>query len=55
MRTFSGVFGVADHDSGDRFALRLSLPGALDQYEVKSPIFEVDQLFFAADSMGAAD
>ena len=55
MRTFLGVFGGADHESGDRFALRLSRPGALDQFEVKSPIFEVDQLFFAPDSLEAPD
>ena len=55
MRTFLEVFGVADYKSGDRFALRLRLPGALDQFEVESPIFEVDQLFFAPDSLGAPD
>ena len=42
MRTFSGFFWVADYESGARFALRLSLPGALDQFELKLPIFEVD-------------
>ena len=41
VRSFPGVFGVADHESGDRLALRLSLPGAIHQFGEKTPIFEV--------------
>ena len=35
MPTFSGVFGVADHGSGTRFALKPHLPDALDQFDEK--------------------
>ena len=41
VRSFSGVFGVADHESGARLALRLSLPGAIHRFGEKTPIFEV--------------
>ena len=39
MYTFSGVFGVADHESGARFALKLHLPGAIDRYDGKIAYF----------------
>ena len=39
--TFSGFFGVADHESGARFALKLHLPGAIDRFDEKTPISEV--------------
>ena len=32
MRTFLGVFGVADHESGIRFAEIPRLPGVFDMY-----------------------
>ena len=38
MGIFSGVFGVADHESAIPQALRLSLLCLFEDYEVKSPI-----------------
>ena len=37
--TFSGVFGVADHESDARFALKLHLPGAIDRFDGKIAYF----------------
>ena len=42
MYTFSGVFGVADHESGARLALRLSLPGVIDRFDGKIAYFRGD-------------